>query len=136
MGARQIKPQPPQLVTPSKVGVYENREANGFHLVELNLDANSDGSGVSPWSIVFIVVATLICVWFLIRLKKCLQHKFRQHHNSMEVGPLRFEKRSAIANVKDPEVVIIDENPGTKHVIVDETSAPKQPKNNRNNRRT
>ena len=48
---------------------------DGFRLINISLDANQDGQGVTAGSICFIVVLTLVILWILKKLwqkcKKC-----------------------------------------------------------------
>ena len=45
---------------PVEDSVIKTKNKNGLHVFTINLDANQDGHGVSPWSVVAIVMATLI----------------------------------------------------------------------------
>ena len=62
---------------PSAASVVKSKEDNGFKLIQVNLDANADGNGISPWSIVAIVTATLLAVWILTRLRRCYKNHIR-----------------------------------------------------------
>ena len=64
MGPKPAKPVVPSIM---KDSVMKTKNENGLHVFIINLDANQDGHGVSPWSIVGIVVLKLLC---LIILKK------------------------------------------------------------------
>ena len=104
-GGRPSRPQQPQN---DNNGVVTNKEANGFHLVEFNLDSNSDGNGVSPWSIVLIVALTIVAMWILAKIKNCFQHRAVQEKRAIQLGPLRIEPPKQ-AEEKRSEIIIEDE---------------------------
>ena len=60
MGPRPSKPTP----LPS-VDVMQTRNENGLHFFTINLDANQDGHGVSPWAVVGIIVLTVLGMYIL-----------------------------------------------------------------------
>ena len=70
-------PKPTKPVVPSNMqdAVIKTKNENGLHVFTINLDANQDGHGVSPWSIVGIVVLTILCLIILKKLWNC----FRRH---------------------------------------------------------
>ena len=51
--------------------VIKSKNENGLHVFTINLDANQDGHGVSPWSIVGIVILTIIALLVLKKLRDC-----------------------------------------------------------------
>ena len=70
MGVPHPKPQPPvEVENPS--GSTNIKQDAGNSLIEFNLDSNGDGSGLTMWSILLIVAATLIAVYILKRLRTC-----------------------------------------------------------------
>ena len=73
----------------------KTKNENGLHVFTINLDANQDGNGVSPWSIVGIVVLTLVILWVIIKLKECLTHKIKLHKagKPVDMGPIQFIPR-------------------------------------------
>ena len=97
------KPSPSPL--PSAASVVKSKEDNGFKLIQVNLDANADGNGISPWSIVAIVMATLLSVWILTRLRQCYQTHIRSKptSRSIECGPLRYESSAPNNHAEAPE---------------------------------
>ena len=62
------KPTKPELTVTASDALVKTKNENGLHVFTINLDANQDGNGVSPWSIVGIVVLTLIILWVLVQL--------------------------------------------------------------------
>ena len=97
------KPSPSPL--PSAASVVKSKEDNGFKLFQINLDANADGNGISPWSIVAIVTATLLAVWILTRLRRCYKNHIRSKptSRSIELGPLRYESSAPNNHAEAPE---------------------------------
>ena len=97
------KPSPSPL--PSAASVVKSKEDNGFKLIQVNLDANADGNGISPWSIVAIVMATLLSVWILTRLRRCYKNHIRSKptSRSIELGPLRYESSAPNNHAEAPE---------------------------------
>ena len=97
------KPSPSPL--PSAASVVKSKEDNGFKLLQVNLDANADGNGISPWSIVAIVTATLLAVWILTRLRRCYKNHIRSKptSRSIELGPLRYESSAPNNHAEAPE---------------------------------
>ena len=74
MGSRNTTPKPPIVEQAMKMGapaVVKTHDENGLHFFTINMDANSDGSGVSPWSVVGIIVATLLVTYLLRHLLEC-----------------------------------------------------------------
>ena len=57
--------------------VLKMKNENGLHVFTINLDANQDGKGVSPWSIVAIMVGTILLMAVLRKLWQCCK-KHRQ----------------------------------------------------------
>ncbi len=47
------------------------KEHTGTSLIELNMDSNGDGSGLTYWTIFLIAAATLLAVYVLKRLMAC-----------------------------------------------------------------
>ena len=70
-------PKPTKPVVPSNMqdSVIKTKNENGLHVFTINLDANQDGHGMSPCSIVGIVVLTMLCLIILKKVWKC----FRRH---------------------------------------------------------
>ena len=61
--------------TSSEDSVIKNKNKNGLHVFTINLDANQDGHGVPPWSMVAIVMATFIAFFVIKKLWQCcLKH--------------------------------------------------------------
>lgn len=101
------KPSPAPIPSPSSV--IKSKEDNGFKLFQINLDANADGNGISPWSIVAIITATLLAMWILTRLRRCYkQHIRAKPQRSIELGPLRYEP-SAPRHMEEASETIIEE---------------------------
>lgn len=100
------KPSP----SPSAASVVKTKEDNGWKMFQLNLDANADGNGISPWSIVAIIFATLLAMWILTRLRRCYQQHFQSKPKSrtLELGPLRYEP-SAPNNSADVSDTFVEE---------------------------
>ena len=98
------KPSPSPL--PSAASVVKSKEDNGFKLIQVNLDANADGNGISPWSIVAIIMATLLSVWILTRLRRCYQNHIRSKptSRSIELGPLRYESAATNNHADAPDL--------------------------------
>ena len=70
MGAPYAKPQPPVNVE-NPEGSTNIKQDAGNSLIEVNLDSNGDGSGLTVWSILLIVAGTLVVVYVLRRFKAC-----------------------------------------------------------------
>ena len=104
-GGRPSVPVQPKM---PEVEVVKSRHADGFHLIEVNLDANSDGNSVSPWSIVLISAITILAVWILVKVRSCLTHHMKRKAGSYEIGPLRIE-RPKPANNDTNEVELVEE---------------------------
>ena len=101
------KPSPAPIPSPSSV--VKSKEDNGFKLFQINLDANADGNGISPWSIVAIITATLLAMWILTRLRHCYKQHIRANpHRSIELGPLRYEP-SAPSHMAEATETILEE---------------------------
>ena len=66
--ASVIKPEAPTKL----------EEDSGWSLVEINLDSNGDGYGMTIWSILLISGATLLLLFALKRLKKCYANHVRR----------------------------------------------------------
>ena len=61
---------------PVEDSVIKTKNENGLHVFTINLDVNQDGHGVSPLSIVAIVIATLIAYLIIKKLFQCcLRHR-------------------------------------------------------------
>ena len=67
MGNPGSKPQNMDLTD----SVVKNKNENGLHVFTINLDANQDGRGVSPWSVVGIIILTIIMLLVLKKLRDC-----------------------------------------------------------------
>ena len=93
MGDKPSTPKPPTEQALAQTGdgatVVKTHDANGFHFIEVNLDANQDGSGVSPWSVVGIIVGTLLVAYLLRRLLICCSSNVTW---PFPVGPFRVER--------------------------------------------
>ena len=76
---QSLAPFPPNM-GPVEDSVIKTKNENGLHVFTINLDANQDGHRVSPWSIVAIVMATLIS-YFVIKklLQCCLKQRLREY---------------------------------------------------------
>ena len=75
MGGGGSKPKNPADMGPVEDSVIKNKNENGLHVFTINLDANQDGHGVPPWSMVAIVMATFIAFFVIKKLWQCcLKH--------------------------------------------------------------
>lgn len=118
------KPSPSPL--PIAASVAKSKEDNGWKLFQLNLDANADGNGISPWSIVAIILATLLAMWILIRLRRCYKQHIRAkpHSRSIELGPLRYEPAATYPS--EMSETVVEEEIITRHPRV-ASKHPKRP---------
>ena len=62
--------------TLSEDSVIKNKNENVLHVFTINLDANQDCHRLSPWSMVAIVMATLIAFFVIKKVWQCcLKHR-------------------------------------------------------------
>ena len=76
--------------------VVKEKNENGLHFFTINLDADQDGNGVSPWAVVGIMIATVIglyVIWKLWRCINCRYHKKHGHHG-VHLPMVKFESRN------------------------------------------
>ena len=100
MGSEHSTPRPTVMAKEASV-----RSADGMRIIEINLDANNDGHSASSGSIVFIIVATLVCAW-LVRLiwRKCRKYRVKINRNVLPVVNPPVQIPMAI-NGPQPQVV-------------------------------
>ena len=92
--------------------VLRTKNENGLHVFTINLDANEDGNGVSPWSIVAIVVATILALSILKKcLSCCLKHRpwANQRFLPYQID-VRANRGESLAPMKQPRNDI-EQNP-------------------------
>ena len=86
--------------------VLKTKNENGLHVFTINLDANQDGKGVSAWSIVAIVVVTILALFILKKcLSCCLKHCPWANHRFIPYQvDVRATRGESLAAVKQPRV--------------------------------
>ena len=92
--------------------VLKTKNENGLHVFTVNLDANADGKGVSPWSIVAIVVITILALCILKKcLSCCLKHRpwANQRFLPYQID-VRANRGDSLATVNQPRNDI-EQNP-------------------------
>ena len=67
---------------PFEDSVIKNKNENGLHVFTINLDVNANGNGVSPWSIVEIVVLIILVLAVIKKLKDCCTH-YNKHRPTL-----------------------------------------------------
>ena len=92
----------PEAMAPIKDSVIKTKNENGFHIFTINLDANQDGKGVAPWSIVAIMVATILGLIILKKLWQCC----KKHRHMVSAFPYRVQ-----AQPPDPQPVPMQVHP-------------------------
>ena len=72
----------PRNAKPDKLEAVECKSDHGFKLIQVNLDANNNGEGLTVPSIIFIICVTIICMLIMKKLyevyQNCRQHYQRQ----------------------------------------------------------
>ena len=106
---QSLAPFPPNM-GPVEDSVIKTKNENGLHVFTINLDANQDGHGVSPWSIVAIVMATLIALIIIKKLWQCcLKHRpwayaKHVHHLPQQHPVVHTVGLNHVQDVKAPRV--------------------------------
>ena len=85
-----------------KDSVLKTKNENGLHVFTINLDANQDGKGVAPSSIIAIMVATILALIILKKLWQCC----KRHRHVANAFPYRVQ-----AQPPDPQPVQMQVHP-------------------------
>ena len=69
------------------------KEHTGTSLIELNMDSNGDGSGLTYWTIFLIAAATLLAVYILKRIMACR----KRHSQKRDAEAAKVARAHALA---------------------------------------
>lgn len=116
MGPKPSKDQKTEVILPN--GPTKTEEDSGWSLVEINLDSNGDGIGMTVGSVLFISVVTLALFFLIKRLKSCytnyrrrrIEKKARQNRLELMVAGRPPAQPPMFDNDRFEEIVEVDVN--------------------------